>query len=230
MQHSKTIGVLAVILVIGTGHWLAWDLSRAGTNAFWALVTAPTLVVALVACWRLHRDGELAEMMRPNWGDFTRGFGGTLVLFAGAYAFTRIVAPTGSPRESWLARLYLQLGHPGDLRAHVTLVAIGIIVAAAAEEIVWRGLVTTLLAEAAGSRRAWIFGAVTYALAHVPTIWALRDPVAGLNPVLVIAALGAGLVWGGMTRAFGSLPQAIVSHALFDWTVVMMFRLWGTSI
>jgi membrane protease YdiL (CAAX protease family) len=153
-----------------------------------------------------------------------------VVLFAGAYAFTKLVAPVGSPRESWLARLYLQLGHPGELRANVKTMVLGIVVAAAAEEIVWRGLVTTLLAEQFGSRRAWIYSAVAYAAAHVPTIWALRDPVAGMNPVLVMAALAAGLVWGAMARMFGRLPPAILSHALFDWMVVMMFRLWGPSV
>jgi membrane protease YdiL (CAAX protease family) len=231
MQNmQKLLGVIAVVVVIGGCSWLGWQLPRAGTASFWALVTAPTILLSGVALWRAHRDGDLKEIMRPQWGDFTRGFMGTLVLFAGAYAFTKVVAPTGSPRESWMARLYLQLGHPGALRANATLVACGMIVAAAAEEIVWRGMVTTLLAEQLGSRRAWIYGAVAYAAAHVPAMWALADPVAGLNPVLPLAALGAGLVWGAMARSFGRLPPAIVSHALFDWVVVMMFRLWGTSV
>ena len=49
----------------------------------------------------------------------------------------------------------------------------------------------------------------------------------GLNPALVIAAGGAGLVWGGMARAFGGLAPSILAHALFDWAVLMMFPLWG---
>jgi membrane protease YdiL (CAAX protease family) len=105
-------------------------------------------------------------------------------------------------------------------------VAAAVIVAALAEEIVWRGTVTQLVAERVGSRLAWIWAAGLYALALLPTAWALRAGY-GLNPVLVLAAGGAGLVWGGMARAFGGLAPSILAHALFDWAVLMMFPLWG---
>ena len=48
-----------------------------------------------------------------------------------------------------------------------------------------------------------------------------------LGPVLPIAALGAGLLWGAMARAFGRIAPGILAHVLFDWAVVMMFPLWG---
>ena len=76
-----------------------------------------------------------------------------------------------------------------------------VLLAAAAEEIVWRGLVTRLIAERVGSRWAWAWAAIPYALAHVPTAWSLRDPEAGLNPLLILGALGLGLVWGGLARS-----------------------------
>ena len=60
----------------------------------------------------------------------------------------------------------------------------------------------------------------------LPTAWALRAGD-GLNPLLVLAAGGAGLVWGGMARAFGGLAPSILAHALFDWAVLMMFPFWG---
>ena len=79
-----------------------------------------------------------------------------------------------------------------------------------------------------------------YALVHLPTLWALSDTTlevgtkpgaSGLNPIVVIGALGAGLVWGAMVRIFGGrLWPSIVCHALFDWAVLMMFRLWGPSV
>jgi membrane protease YdiL (CAAX protease family) len=71
---------------------------------------------------------------------------------------------------------------------------------------------------------------VLYAIAHVPTLWALKDINAGPNPVLVMAALGCGLVWGYMARRFERLVPGMISHVLFDWTVMMMFRLWGPSV
>jgi membrane protease YdiL (CAAX protease family) len=110
------------------------------------------------------------------------------------------------------------------------MVVAAIIVTAIGEELVWRGLVTSLLEERVGSRRAWVWAAVLYAVALLPTLWALRDPVAGLNPVLPVAALVSGLVWGGMSRRFERLLPGMFSHVLLAWTVLMMFRLWGPSL
>jgi hypothetical protein len=223
--------ILAVIVgAVAAATHLAFQESRAGTMAFWLSLLLPYLCIAAFAVWRAHTDGVLRSWVRPKWGDFTRGFGGALALFAAAFALVKLVAPAGSPREGWLARLYLQFGDPSKLRDNVWPVAGMLVSMAILEEIVWRGLVTSLLEEKIGSRRAWVWAAVLYASAHAPTMWVLRDPKAGLNPTLVAAALGAGLVWGAMTRYFERLPPAIASHALFDWAVVMMFRLWGQSV
>src|SRR5207237_92170 len=67
---------------------------------------------------------------------------------------------------------------------------------------------------------------VLYAAAHLPTMVLLRDPFAGPNPLVVLAALGCGLVWGLVVARTGRLPVAIVSHALFTWGVVLQFPLW----
>ena len=65
----------------------------------------------------------------------------------------------------------------------------------------------------------------------MPTLWALSDSTLGKNPMVLIAALGAGLVWSALARVFGDrLTPSIISHGLFDWAVLMMFRLWGPSV
>src|SRR5262249_10221709 len=106
-------------------------------------------------------------------------------------------------------------------------VAGGIAVMAIAEELVWRGLVTNLLAERLGSRTAWLYSAVLYALAHVPSMWALQSPLRALNPILPLAAARAGAVWGAMARGFGRLAPGMLAHGLFDWCILMMFPLWS---
>ena len=177
-----------------------------------------------VSCSHLYRrasfdeGGAGAGWLNVRSGDFTRGFAAAGLLFGGAYALMRFVAPQGSDRESWIARFYLQIGDPTPLRKHVVMVVFVIVVMAAAEELVWRGLVISLLEEHVGSSRAWVWAA------------ALRDPIAGLNPLLPIAALASGLVWGFMAWRFERLLPGIFSHILFAWTVLMMFRLWGPSI
>jgi membrane protease YdiL (CAAX protease family) len=239
-ERVRNYGYLAAIVVtIAIASFLAFGESHAGKPAFFALMGAPTVAIAIVAALRAKRDGILfykdREGVLKGWmavraGDFTRGFVACGALFAAAWAFTHVVIPQHSPREAWLARLYLQIGDPSDLRKQVVPVVAAIIVAAIAEEIVWRGLVTSLLEEVVGSSRAWVLSAVLYAVAHLPTAWVMRDPVAGPNPLIPLAALFAGLLWGGMARRFERLLPGIFSHILFDWTVVMMFRLWGASV
>jgi uncharacterized protein len=240
----NAVYLAAIVVAIATGSHFAFQLSRAGQPTFALWIGVPTVLIAIIGAVRAHRDGNLyrrssfdeksggggAGWLNVRGGDFTRGFGAAALLFGSAYAFMKVVAPPGSDRESWLARLYLQIGDPTTLRKHVVFVVAVIIVMAVAEELVWRGLVISLLEERVGSSRAWVWAAVLYSIAHVPTIWALSDPVAGLNPVVPAAALAAGLLWGYMARRFERLLPGIFAHVLFDWTVLMMFRLWGPSI
>ena len=232
----------AIVVAIATGSHFAFQLSRVGQPTFALWIAVPTILIAIAGAMRAQREGNLyrrssfdeggggAGWLNVRGGDFTRGFGAAALLFGSAYGFMKLFAPQGSDRESWLARLYLQLGDPATLRKNVVFVVIAIVVIAVSEELVWRGLVISLLEERVGSSRAWVWAAVLYSLAHLPTIWALRDPVAGLNPVVPAAALGAGLLWGYMARRFERLLPSIFSHVLFNWTVLMMFRLWGPSI
>ena len=227
----RNVAYLAgIVATIAVAAHFAFDVSRAGTSSFFLIMAVPTVGIAALGLLRAKHDGILKSWLSVRSGDFSRGFAAAALLFGAAYAFTKVVAPPDSIRASWLARLYLQLGDPQVLRKNVGMVVVAIIVLSVAEEIVWRGLVISLLEEKIGSRRAWVWAAVLYSVAHLPTVWALRDPVAGPNPVIVVAALGCGLVWGGMARAFERLLPGIFSHVLFDWTVIMMFRLWGPSV
>lgn len=227
----RNLALLAAIVAsIAACSYVGFQEKYAGTPTFVAIVAAPTVLFALYGVWQARRDGVLGELLRVRGGDFSRGFLGTAIVFAGAWAFTRVFAPVGSDRESWLARLYLQLGQPSMLRARVAGVVVVFVVTALAEEIVWRGLVPSLLEERVGSRRAWMASAGLYALAHLPVAWSLRVTDAGLNPVIPLAALGCGIVWGAMARRFGRLWPGIFSHVLFDWAAVMMFRFWGPSL
>jgi membrane protease YdiL (CAAX protease family) len=228
MRLAPLLLVVAAVTLVGVGTYFGFQPERSGTPAFWGVVAAPTILLAAIALYRAHRDGVLADSLRPKWGDFSRAFLAAAGLYVAAYGFSRSVAAAGTPREIWVVSLYGQLGDPRALQSHALLVGLAILAIAAAEEIVWRGMVTQLLAEKLGSRRAWIGSALLYALAQAPTMWALRSG-SGLDPILPLAALAAGLVFGAMERAFGRLVPSILAHALFDWGVVMMFPLWGLS-
>jgi membrane protease YdiL (CAAX protease family) len=226
----KSIALGTIVSVVAVTAYLAFVADRAGETSFWILAGGPTIALAIASLGIAGRRSALWDELKPKGGDFSLGFFGAGVLFAAAYGFVKVVMPGASPRAMWLARIYLQTGDPNILRAHPMALFAALIVVAAAEEIVWRGVVTSLLAEKIGSRFAWAASAALYALAYVPTMWSLKSPSAGLDPLLPIAALFAGLGWGAMVKRFGRLPPAIVAHALFDWTVIVMFRLWGESL
>ena len=229
MRPVAALFIAVSVLATGVASYFAFQPASSGGVVFWLLAGGPTLVLAGIAAAWAWREELLREWLAPRWGDFSRGVAGAVLLFGMAYAFSRIVTRVGSPREVWLVSLYGQLGDPRVLQSHAPMVGAAIAVVALAEELVWRGMVTQLLADRMGTRTAWIGAAVLYAAAYVPTMWALRaGGVGGVNPVLAVAALGAGLLWGGMARAFGGrLAPVVLAHALFDWAVVMMFPLWG---
>ena len=78
------------------------------------------------------------------------------------------------------------------------------------EEIVWRGAVTLPLAARLGPWAGVLAGAVAFAVAHLPL---------GV-PVLLVAALGAGAFWSALAVKTRSLVPALVSHVLWDLTVL----------
>jgi uncharacterized protein len=228
MRHAAGLFIALAVLVIAIASSVAFLPLRSGSLAFWLLAGGPTVALAAIAAAWASREELLHEWLSPRWGDFSRGVASAVLLFGVAWAFTRLLTPPGSTREVWLVSLYGQLGDPRVLHSHAPVVAVAIAVVALAEELVWRGMVTQLLADRVGTRTAWVWAAVLYALAYLPTAWSLRASEGGaLDPLLPIAALGAGLLWGGMARAFGRLAPGVLAHALFDWAVVMMFPLWG---
>jgi membrane protease YdiL (CAAX protease family) len=232
MRPVAALFVAVSVLATAVASYFAFQPASSGGVMFWVLAGGPTVVLAGVAAAWAWREELLREWLAPRWGDFSRGVACAVLLFGLAYAFSKIVTPVGSPREVWLVSLYGQIGDPRVLQSHAPKVGVAIAVVALSEEVLWRGMVTQLLADRMGTRTAWVGAAVLYAAAYVPTMWALRAGGAGgvgsLNPVLPVAALGAGLLWGAMARAFGGrLAPGVLAHALFDWAVVMMFPLWG---
>lgn len=227
--------LVLVVATLGVASYAAFELARAGSFAFWALIGVPYAVVAGISAWQLRRSGRLRSILRPVWGDFAAGLFSMLALFVAAYGVSRQLVPAGASAFSWtpgnyLARFYLQFGSPPAVHARSARVLGGLIALAFAEELVWRGFVTNLLDERFGVRVGWLYTVALYVLAQIPTMWSLRDPITGLNPTLPLAAIGGGLVWGALMRRHRRLVPGIISHALYLWCVVLLFRLWGPNV
>lgn len=211
-----------VTIATGAVMTFAFDPARAGSPAMVGSIGALYALLTAVAIARLRRRGELHDRFRRVGGDVTFGALTAGALYGAGRIVLMVLAPRGSPAVGWVARLYLQLGEAASAGRAVGLAVLAV---AALEEIVWRGLVMDVLHDGIGPRRAVVVTALLFALAHAPTALLLRDPVAGPNPLIILAGLGCSLVWGAMVLRTGRLLPALVAHALFSWSVVE-FPLW----
>lgn len=218
--------VAVAVALVAVAMTIAMQPGMSGSPLALLVIGGPYLVLAVLAILYLRREGTLGEKLRPKSGDLTFGALVTVMLFFGAIAGRKFLAPSGSVREAWVMRVYLQIGDPELMQQRVLAASLAIGFVAILEEIAWRGLIYSLVEEALGTRRAWPVTAVLYAAAHLPTLVLLRDPYAGPNPLIVLAALGCGLVWGLIVARTGRLPVALFSHALFTWCVAVQFPLW----
>ena len=94
------------------------------------------------------------------------------------------------------------------------LSALMILLIGPAEEIFWRGYVQQKFSEKFGANDGFAVATLLYALVHVSSC----------NFMLIMAALVAGVVWGGLYRFFPDRFSAIVvSHAVWDAAVFLWF-------
>lgn len=145
-----------------------------------------------------------AELWRPRSRDLARGAAAAALLYlAGA-----LVVPALATSPALAAQMADVYGWRRAVPDGVVLPLLLLIVLG--EEIVWRGAVTLPLAARIGPWAGVLLGAVAFAVAHLPLG----------RPVLMVAALGAGAFWGALAIRTRSLVPALVSHVLWDLTVL----------
>ena len=82
-----------------------------------------------------------------------------------------------------------------------------------AEEIFWRGFLQERLMKIFGSNKGWLIATFLYAAIHFYA----------MNFMLFMAALICGAFWGYLYKRQGSLWPVIISHALWDITIFIVF-------
>lgn len=216
---SAALGVTAIATLVIA---FAFQAADAGSLSAFGAIGVTYLVFGIVAVVGARRRGALAFYM-PKSGDFTIGALVAVVLYAAAMGFQLVVMPEGHARVGWIMRVYALLGDPRDeLRL---LFGGAVFVIGVLEEVTWRGLVFKGLERALGTFRAAALTTVLFAAAHIPTVFLLSAPTSGPNPLLVVAALGCGMVWVYLTIRMKRMTPALFAHGLFVWAVVE-FPLW----
>lgn len=224
-RARSTALVVVAVTVVALAHAAATHPRMAGSLASYGVLAGPYVLGAFLAVWTFWQDGTLRDRLQPRWGDVSLGFLMMAVLLLGSFAVRSALAPAGSEQQEWLWRLYVQLGPMvGFERPGLSAALCGI---ALAEELTWRGLVLTHLERLLGTRRGWLVAWLLYAAALVPTAFTLAGDVAGPNPLLPLAALGAGLPWTYYVARTGRMPPVLLSHVAFTWFSVVQFRVPG---
>jgi membrane protease YdiL (CAAX protease family) len=200
---------------------MSFSPSSAASSRVLLYVGVAYAALTIVTLVWLGVRGEFAKRMTPSFGDLS--IAGLLALTLHLACIVTVAFLAGTAQQGWVARIYLQIGDPV---ATITFNVAGmVIVIAACEEIVWRGLVNAKLIEAFGPMRGLVAGTILYAAAHASTMYLLRDPFAGFNPLVFVAAAGCGFVWGLVALKTERLAPSVFAHALFSWSVVQ-FPLW----
>jgi uncharacterized protein len=201
----------------------AFRISLAGTPWFWVVIGVPYAALAAVALRKLWDEGVLVDVLSPRWGDFSLGFLTAALLLLASWGARAVLAPAGSTRVAWLFRIYAQTGDADAVQRSVLYTG-ALLVIIVCEELVWRSMVLDELTLRFGTRRAWPLAALGYGVTALPTLFTLRDPVAGYNPLLVTAAIGCGIVWSFLASIKGRLLPVIIAHGVFTYFSLVQFR------
>jgi membrane protease YdiL (CAAX protease family) len=218
--------VILTVVLVTAAYAFSFRPTLAGDPLFWWGMGLPYAVLTAVALYKMWDDGTLLDYLVPKWGDLSIGLATAAVLLLCSFAARSVLSPDMTARQAWLFRIYIQLGDPDVIQRSIFMSAV-VIAIAVSEEIVWRGMVLSDLSERLGDRRGWIATALLYGACSLPTLYTLRDPIAGPNPLLVTAAFGCGLVWTFTAARTGRIAPVAFSHAFFTYLSAVQFRLPG---
>ena len=189
------------------GFFVLFSPWTKGAIAFWPMMC---LTTGLLAAGALALDrGRLRSVYAFKPGDTIIGVLSAAFLYAVFFVGHRVstrLLPFAAGQVSAIYGI-----REGQNPLHIALLLVLLI--GPAEEIFWRDFVQRRLCGRCGLPIGFVLTAAIYAGVHV---WSF-------NPMLIAAAAVCGAYWGLLFAATGRLWPCIVSHAVWD---VMIFVLW----
>ena len=187
--------VLSIVLAAVLWSVMFSPLTAPHVN-FWLMMSLSALTLSVLS---LRFDAGWRREADSSWTNLLLG----IVIAAALWG----IFWTGDKVSTWL----FDFARPqvNWLLSVLMLVLIG-----PAEEIFWRGYVQRTLSRRWTPNAGFVVTTLVYALVHA----------ASCNFMLVMAALVAGVVWGGLYRLYPRRMWAIiVSHAVWDVAVFVWF-------
>ncbi|MBX3042213.1 MAG: CPBP family intramembrane metalloprotease [Candidatus Kapabacteria bacterium] len=176
-------------------------------NYFWYAMTFSTLT--LTAYSLVIQKGKLKELFEFKWKYIWIGIIHAILL----YLLSRFGMWLLVYMFDWAAPQIEAIYQTRNQASPYFIGALLFFLIAPAEEIFWRGYVQDSFLIKFGKRNGTMIAIFLYSFVH---IWAL-------NPLLLLAALVLGIHWSIMYTKFGTLTPGIVSHAVWDCLIFVIF-------
>lgn len=175
---------------------------------FWIQMSLSILLLVAIA---LFSEKELILFRNIKLRHILIGIISAIILYFVFYAGNIISGYLFPFKDAQIASVYSNKAQGNSLLIGTLL----LFVIGPGEEIYWRGFIQNNLTKRFGENKGYIFATLLYAGVHIIT----------LNFMLVIASLVCGIYWGWIYKKEKSLAPVIISHAIWDFTVFVLFPL-----
>ena len=198
--------VIISSLIIATILWFVIFVIKPFN--FWIEMALSILLLVAIA---LLSEKKLISFRRIKLRHILIGIISAIILYFVFYIGNIISAYLFPFKDAQIASVYSNRSQGNSLMIGTLL----LFIIGPGEEIYWRGFIQNNLAKKFGENKGYIFATLLYAGVHIITF----------NFMLVIAALVCGIFWGWIYKKEKSLVPIIISHALWDFTVFVLFPL-----
>jgi len=198
------LDVTASVCVVG------WTVGALAARKVGLWPAMGTTAVVLGAATLLFAYAELAPLLRPRARELPIGLAAGAVMLVATYALFDLLVPLAPTLFGDTTGLY------AEFRTLRWWTAVALLVPViCGEELVWRGCVQSAIAARTSPRSAALFTPIVYAAAHVPLG----------SPVLVLTALGGGVLWSLLRTFTNGVCAPIVAHFVWDLVILSIHPL-----
>jgi len=200
----------ALLCLLGYVFWFVlFSPAMSGAVDFWLVMILATGLLSGCALFIQRNKQPFGRPFRPI--DLVWGVAGAIVLYGVFFLGNGLIRQVLSFGENEIGRIYgIREGYSPVLIALWLFFWIG-----PAEEIFWRGFLQRRLGEKLGETKGYVLASCLYGLGHC---WSM-------NLTLLLAALVCGFFWGWMFRRTRSLWPGLISHAVWDVLIFVVFPL-----
>ena len=198
--------VIFAIIIAATFWFVMFSPWTKGYVNFWITMGVAGVTLILMSAFF---GKDLKKHFSFTRKDVLIGMGSAAILYGVFYLGDIFAKLLFDFAQDQVSRIYLM--KEGENEWYLGLLLIFLI--GPAEEIFWRGYVQRMLEPKYGGWTALIVTALVYALVH---IWSF-------NFMLIMSALVCGTFWGLLYKYNKNLVTLIISHALWDVSVFVLF-------